>query len=247
MLGRLWQFLFSEKIESQKDSDHILTFVPTKISHRQLVRLSVGDYVNLWRSDKNADVVIFSPGGVGGSGYLGIVPPRYSARIRRHLDECHQTDLSSYYYYDAEVTEISAGRCVIRVVLYSKETRDRMVQEDLVNARAKTAAAFEKKYTLRKPVKLRFDLLQTNLPASNEVRLKTFDKEVYLNDPYNCPIELVSTDGIVIGRTISQKSECFRVIRAYYSGHVLNITGHRRIANQLLVEIEGKKIESSKQ
>lgn len=245
MFGRLWQFLFSEKTESQNDSDHILTFVPTKVSYKQLGRLSVGDYVKLWRSDKNADVVIFAPGGVGGSGYLGIVPPKYSSRIRRHLDECHQTDISSYYHYNAEVTEISAEKCVISVILYTEETRKRMVHEDLVNTRAKTAAAFAKKYTLRKPVKLRFDLLQTNWPPSNELRLRIFDKEVYLNDPYNCPIELVSTDGIVIGRTISQKSECFRVIRAHYSGQVLNITNHRRIANQLLVEIEGKKIESS--
>lgn len=232
----IFDFLFQGPSKLEDYQDRVFQFVPDKISRQQIVKVKVGEYVNLWRSDKSNDVVVFASGGVGGSGYLGIVPSKYSTMIRRHLDECHQTEISSYYHYKAEIIEIGNLECTISVTLHSKDARIRMVEDDLKSARDKTFAAFEKNYTLRKSVKLKFDLLR-DIKPSDTVRLKILPKETYIDDPYNCPIELTLSDGAVVGRTRSQKSECFRVIRSYFSRQNLVIVKKEQIRDQLTIEV----------
>jgi len=92
-----------------------ITFTPLELDESVLTEYQLGDSISLDIHRLNYPTVIYNNDLRDGVS-LGIVPPKYDRKIRRHVISANN-GISEYNLYKATVCSISSNTCKIRVEL----------------------------------------------------------------------------------------------------------------------------------
>jgi hypothetical protein len=213
----------------------------SKPNRTVLAECQIGDYVNLWTKPEMDRVIIYSPYSIGGSEQLGTVPSKYFRAIKNHILQQRDFGFSgpSMNNYDATIVNITPSSCIISIQLFSQEEHERRISEMIEGDKKAIRSELEKKYRMTKPVDIRFDLKGNATSDLGNIRLKIFDKEYYIEHPYEYKLQLVNDSNLVIAETSSQKDKVFRVVKAHLNGHPIRIEKIEKFKDHLMVVIWG--------
>lgn len=220
----------------------VISFTLDNISKRDLANCKNGDYVNLWTKSDMDKVMIYAPNSVGGSEQLGIVPGKYAKIIKAHILGQKDYGFSgpSTNNYDASITNVSGSRCTIEIKLYSAKEHGRIIQNMINRDRAATKADLNKKYKMTKPVEIKFDFKMTSVTDFKSLKLKVFEKEFYIEYPYDFKLQLIDGNNRIVAETVSQKEKVARIVKAFYSGQRISITKIEKERDYLKTTISGE-------
>lgn len=222
-------FDFFKRNKANNTEKNIIKFKVDKLRLLTLSSCKLNDYVQLFTKPDMDAVLIYSAGTIGGNGLLGIVPNNHFITIWKHLLQPTQINKiisgSSTNNYDATITRITNYSCEITIKLFSEEEHKKIIDDIITNDKLRTSEELNKKYKMRSPVKISFNLEDTylfNIEDLINLKLHIFEKEYYIEDPFNYNILLMNGNEI-IGKTTSQKTEIFRILKTHFNGHEIKI------------------------
>jgi hypothetical protein len=220
----------------------VVSFTLDNISKAVLSNCKNGDYVNLWTKLDMDRVMIYAPNSIGGSGQLGVVPSKYAKIIKAHILGQKDYGISgpSANNYDASIINISGASCTIGIKLYSTKEHERIIQEMINRDKAATKADLEKKYKMTKPVEIKFNIKRTNVTNFDNLKLKVFEKEFYIEYPYDFKLQLVDDHNRIVAETVSQKEKVTRIVKGFYNGQKISITKIEKERDYLKTTISGE-------
>ena len=220
----------------------VISFTLDNISQKILTNCKNGDYVNLWTKADMDKVMIYAPNSIGGSGQLGIVPSKYSKIIKTHILGQKEYGFSgpSTNNYDASITNVSGSSCTVGIKLYSAKEHERIIQDMINRDKAATKADLDKKYKMTKPVEIKFDLKRTDVANFDNLKLKVFEKEFYIEYPYDFKLQLLDGNNRLVAETVSQKEKVSRIVKGFYNGQKISITKVEKERDYLKTTISGE-------
>jgi hypothetical protein len=235
----LWEYVAENSIKKESHKDEVdkeiahdnnfgqeITFFVANISLDVLSTCEDGDYVSLWTQPDMNRVIIYAPGSVGGSGQLGIVPDKYFKTIQAHIlaEKSFGNSELSLPYYDATIIDISGSSCKIKIKLYSPEEHEKLTMDFIEQEKKAIKADLEKPNKMKKPILIEFPLKQPKEQNLENLKLKIFEKEYYVEHPFDYKLQLVDDTDKVVSETVSQKDKVFRVVKGYYNGQKMILT-----------------------
>ncbi len=220
----------------------VISFTLDNISKAVLSNCKNGDYVNLWTKSDMDRVMIYAPNSIGGSGQLGVVPSKYAKIIKAHILGQKDYGISgpSTNNYNASIINISGASCTIGIKLYSTKEHERIIQEMINRDKAATKADLEKKYKMTKPVEIKFNIKRTDVTNFDNLKLKVFEKEFYIEYPYDFKLQLVDDHNRIVAETVSQKEKVTRIVKGFYNGQKISITKIEKERDYLKTTISGE-------
>jgi hypothetical protein len=220
----------------------VISFTLNNISKAVLSNCKNGDYVNLWTKSDMDRVMIYAPNSIGGSGQLGVVPGKYAKIIKAHILGQQDYGISgpSTNNYDASIINISGASCTIGIKLYSAKEHERIIQEMINRDKAATKADLEMKYKMTKPVEIKFNIKRTDVTNFDSLKLKVFEKEFYIEYPYDFKLQLVDDHNRIVAETVSQKEKVTRIVKGFYNGQKISITKIEKERDYLKTTISGE-------
>lgn len=231
----LFDFFRIKKSESSGGQE--ITFSPSNLSKTVLSGCKKGDYLNLWTKPEMDRVIIYVPNSIGGSGQLGTIPSNYFRLIKAHI--LGQKDFGfsgpSTNNYDAAIIDLTSSSCTISIRLLTAKEHEQRINEMVERDKQATKLELEKKYRMTKSVDVKFDLKRTSPQNLDNLRLKIFDKEYYIEHPHDYKLQLIDNQNVVVGETFSQKDKVFRIVKAHLNGQPLKIEKIDILGNQLKV------------
>lgn len=235
-------FDFFKKKKAADYLGKVINFSLNNINKRDSSNCKKGDYVNFWTKPEMDNVLIYSPNSTGGSGQLGIVPSKYAQVIKTHILGKKDFGFSgpSTNNYEASIIDLSDSSCTIRIKLYSAKEYEQIIQDKVQSDKDATKTELEKKYKMNKPVEIKFDLKRTDLTDFRKIKLKIFEKEFYIENPYEYKLQLIEEEtSKIIAETFSQREKVFRVVKAHYNGQILCITKIEKESDYLKAVVSG--------
>lgn len=193
-----------------------LKFLLPEIHPDDFKKCKVGSHVNLFTQPNMNYVIIYAPGSVGGGGRIGGIDGKYGKLIQKHI-------LRNSTNYEAIIIDVSGKSCTIEVKLLSDEEVKILENNQLEAQKEDTKTRLNKEKRLIKPLELKFILKEPINFSLENLQLKIFDKEVYIKNPYEYKVQLVTPSNKVVAETLSQKQQIISLIQAYYSGQTLTI------------------------
>jgi hypothetical protein len=235
-------FNFFKNETTENYLEKVISFTLDNVSKAVLSSCKNGDYVNLWTKVDMDNVMIYAPNSISGSGQLGIVPSKYKKIIKAHILEKRDYGFSgpSTNNYDASITNISGSSCTIRIKLYSAKEHERIIHEMINRDKAATKAGLEKKYKMTTPVEIKFNLKRTDVTNFDDLKLKVFEKEFYIEYPYDFKLQLIDDHNRIAAETVLQKEKVTRIVNGFYNGQKISITKIEKERDYLKATIIGE-------
>jgi hypothetical protein len=106
--------------------------------------------------------------------------------------------------------------------------------------KAATKAGLEKKYKMTTPVEIKFNLKRTDVTNFDDLKLKVFEKEFYIEYPYDFKLQLIDDHNRIAAETVLQKEKVTRIVNGFYNGQKISITKIEKERDYLKATIIGE-------
>jgi hypothetical protein len=195
-------------------------FEVDRCQSNEIAQCKIGDYVNLWvPKDGSKKVHIFRRGSVGGTGWLGYVPDKYSRVLAIHLTDGLKCET------EIQEININKSRCVIKCKMISRE--EQQASQAVANQTASLELKKEllAKYKPRNPLIISKIQLPKNhkLTEGQELLIENQPLEFYLQNAMKLYVNFIDVDGTVVARKSYELKIIRTILRAYFNKIPLKI------------------------
>lgn len=214
-----------------------ITFTIDNVYIGELSNCKVGDYVTLWTKPKMDRVIIYRPVPTNEMGELGIVPNTYFKIIKSHIlgEKSYGFSGPLTHNYNATILNISGSSCTIELKLFSPEEHEKKIMNMIDKEKQSINDKLEKPYKMKNLVLIKFNIidvetvnledLKLKLENLDNLKLKIFDKEYYIEHPDNYKLHLVdNTNKLLAAAEVhSQRHLVYNVVKGYFDGQKMII------------------------
>ncbi len=222
------------EIALPKYKNRVFTF-DVAVSRSIMRHCSIGEELKLFNATKNGEIYLYLKGLNEFDSYIGTLPGRYYPATLQYITDYSSTGNNSagllpFDNHSAIIKDKSETSLTIQITLYNLELR-KVISEMVAEyqkpiIQEKVRNTLNVKYTMRKPVRIRF-YIRSNLihKLNGDLSLKIFDKDHYIENCGNYEIQLLNDKLEVIAKAerSGQEALLLRVIKAYYNGNKLSI------------------------
>jgi hypothetical protein len=191
-----------------------------KCQSEELSHCRMGDYVNLWvPRDSSQNVHVFRRDSVGGTGWLGYVPNKYSHFIAKHLNDGLKCE--------TEIIEINVtkSRCKIKCRQISKEETIAKQAADFEASSTKLKTELHAKYTPKNSsLIIKIQLPKNyNLIEGQELFLENKPIDYYVQNAMKLSVNFVDNNGIIVAQKSYDLKTIRTLLKAYFNKYPLKI------------------------
>jgi hypothetical protein len=194
--------------EKEATGSEVLTLEISNLDPDELAEYHINDRVKLWMPPDDADKIFLYLG----NWRLAFIAGKYFELVASHLNK--------KLPYDANVTELAAGRCRIKCKLISQEEAAILQKQE----RQKFEVEMTKKYTPKKGFEFSIELPKRH--KLQEGQLLFLDKEPIENSsesPGEFGLKFVDEKNNVVAHKRWEKEKIKRILKARNSGYQLVI------------------------
>jgi len=194
--------------EKEATGSEVLTLEISNLDPDELAKCHINDRVKLWMSPDDADKIFLYMG----NWRLAIIAGKYFELVASHLNK--------KLPYEANVTELAAGRCRIKCKLISQEEAVILQKQE----KQKFEVEMTKKYTPKKGFEFSIELPKRH--KLQEGQLLFLDKEPIENsseNPVEFGLKFINEKNNVVAHKRWEKEKIKRILKARNSGYQLVI------------------------